>query len=67
MACPWMAISSWASGAGSPAATRSCHSTRSVPVTSSVTGCSTWSRVFISMNQNSPPGSRRNSTVPAPS
>ena len=26
-----------------------CHSTRSSPVTASVTGCSTWRRVFISM------------------
>ena len=33
---------------GSPAATRSCSSTRSSPVTSSVTGCSTCSRAFIS-------------------
>ena len=32
----------------SPAATRSCSSTRSRPVTSSVTGCSTCSRAFIS-------------------
>jgi hypothetical protein len=31
------------------AATRSCHSTRSSPVMASVTGCSTCSRVFISM------------------
>ena len=38
-----------ASGSGSPAATRSCHSTRSSPVIISVTGCSTCSRVFISM------------------
>jgi hypothetical protein len=37
------------SGSGSPAATRSCHSTRSRPVMASVTGCSTCSRVFISM------------------
>jgi hypothetical protein len=29
--------------------TRSCHSTRSVPVIISVTGCSTCRRVFISM------------------
>ncbi len=35
--------------ARSPAATRSCHSTRSRPVIISVTGCSTCSRVFISM------------------
>ena len=34
--------------ARSPAATRSCSSTRSSPVTSSVTGCSTCSRAFIS-------------------
>ena len=33
---------------GSPAAIRSWSATRSRPVTSSVTGCSTWSRVFIS-------------------
>ena len=36
-------------GSGSPRATRNCSSTRSSPVTSSVTGCSTCSRVFISM------------------
>ena len=35
-------------GSGSPAATRSCACTRSTPVTASVTGCSTCSRVFIS-------------------
>jgi signal transduction protein with GAF and PtsI domain len=33
----------------SPRAIRSCSSTRSRPVTSSVTGCSTCRRVFISM------------------
>ena len=33
---------------GSPAATRSIHSTRSMPVTSSVTPCSTWRRVLTS-------------------
>ena len=33
----------------SPAATRICSLTRSTPVTTSVTGCSTWMRVFISM------------------
>ena len=41
------------------------------PVISSVTGCSTCSRVFISMNQMrsaaAPPASAMNSTVPAPS
>ena len=55
----------------SPAATRNCHSTRSSPVISSVTGCSTCSRVFISMNQNAPARRPRvpsatNSMVPAP-
>jgi hypothetical protein len=34
---------------GSPAATRICSFTRSKLVTISVTGCSTWMRVFISM------------------
>ena len=61
-----------ASGSLSPAATRNCSSTRSSPVIASVTGCSTCSRVFISMNQK-PSGrsprapSAMNSTVPAPS
>ena len=39
---------------------------RSTPVIASVTGCSTWMRVFISMKKNSPlAASTRNSTVPA--
>jgi len=38
-----------AKDSGSPAATRICSFTRSRPVTSSVTPCSTWMRVFISM------------------
>ena len=33
----------------SPAATRICSFTRSTPVIISVTQCSTWMRVFISM------------------
>jgi hypothetical protein len=33
----------------SPEAISSCAFTRSMPVISSVTGCSTWMRVFISM------------------
>ena len=37
----------------SPTAIRICHSTRSRPVIASVTGCSTWRRVFISRNQGS--------------
>jgi hypothetical protein len=35
-------------GSGSPLATAICRRTRSSPVTISVTGCSTWRRVFIS-------------------
>jgi hypothetical protein len=38
-----------AKGSFSPAATRICICTMSMPVTSSVTGCSTCTRVFISM------------------
>ena len=37
------------SDSGSPAATRSCSRTMSIPVTSSVTGCSTCRRAFSSM------------------
>ena len=55
-----------ANPSGSPAAIRSWSSTRSRPVTSSVTGCSTWSRVFISRKTGSPRSSTRNSHVPAP-
>ena len=40
--------------------------TRSTPVTASVTGCSTCSRVFISRNHHDPSSSSRNSAVPAP-
>src|SRR4030095_14615440 len=47
MACPSSRTSSWVSGSRSPAATRSCSSTRSRPVTASVTGCSTCRRAFI--------------------
>ncbi len=83
MAWPWKEMSDWVKARGSPAATRSCHSTRSSrpePATataSSVTGCSTWRRVFISMKKKSRtpsvgvgesgsmPGTM-NSTVPAP-
>ncbi len=54
-----------ASPSGSPAAMRSCSRTMSTPDTSSVTPCSTWSRVFTSRNQKSPSGSRRNSAVAA--
>ena len=50
-----------------PAATCSCALTRSIPVVSSVTGCSTCSRVFTSRKANRfSAGWYRNSTVPAP-
>lgn len=86
MAWPTKEMSDCSYGRGSPAATRTCHSTRSsrsgcavsapTAMASSVTGCSTWSRVFISMKKKSRTpsgtgwsGSRpgtMNSTVPAP-
>ena len=44
---------------------RTCSRTMSIPVTSSVTGCSTWSRQFTSMKWNEPSGPSRNSNVPA--
>ena len=50
---------------GRPAARPNCSATRSRPLTSSVTPCSTCRRVFTSRNQNRPPGSRRNSAVAA--
>ena len=49
MACPENVMSFWAKDSGSPVATRICSFTRSRPVTSSVTPCSTWILVFISM------------------
>ena len=49
----------------SPRAIRICASTRSTPVTISVMGCSTCSRVFISRKKKRPSSSRRNSIVPA--
>ena len=40
---------------GRPSATRSCSITRSMPVVSSVTGCSTCRRVLTSRNEIAPP------------
>mmetsp|Transcript_20450 Transcript_20450/g.48692 ORF Transcript_20450/g.48692 Transcript_20450/m.48692 type:complete len:295 (+) Transcript_20450:1225-2109(+) len=66
MAWPSARRSSCENGRRSPAATRSCSSTRSSPVIASVTGCSTCRRVFISMKKCSPVAvSTMNSTVPA--
>ena len=47
-----------------PVAIRSCSFTMSIPVTISVTQCSTCTRVFISRKKYSP-SARRPSTVPA--
>jgi len=49
IATPRWATSSWRKGNSSPAATRNCALIRSMPVTISVTGCSTWMRAFTSM------------------
>ena len=55
-----------ASASDSPAAMRNWASTRSMPVTCSVTVCSTWMRGLHSMKKCSPvSGTTRNSTVPA--
>jgi hypothetical protein len=49
MACPRSSSVFSGKERGLPAATRICSFTRSSPVVTSVTGCSTWIRVFISM------------------
>ena len=49
----------------SPAAIRICSLTMSMPVMNSVTGCSTWRRVFTSRKKKLPLSSSRNSNVPA--
>ncbi|RMO98369.1 hypothetical protein ALQ30_200508 [Pseudomonas syringae pv. persicae] len=51
---------------GRPSAIRSCSITKSTPVVSSVTGCSTCKRVLTSRNDRVPSWLSRNSTVPAP-
>ena len=66
MACPPIRAPVTSGGSGAPSAISSWSRTRSRPVISSVTGCSTWSRVFTSRNQNAPSGAMTNSTVPAP-
>ena len=49
MACPRIWIWRWVKGSFSPAATMIWVRTMSTPVIHSVTGCSTCTRVFISM------------------
>ena len=67
MACPAGLTALPSKDGGWPEAMRNCCSTRSMPVTSSVMGCSTCSRVFISRKTNeSASASTRHSTVPAP-
>src|SRR5665647_578327 len=62
--CPRPATSVYPSG--SPAAIRSCSRTRSTPVISSETGCSTCRRVLTSRKETVPSEPTRNSHVPAP-
>ena len=52
------------SRSSSPSAMRNCSRTRSMPVTSSVTGCSTCSRVLTSRKEIVPSWPTRNSQVP---
>ena len=47
--CPVKVTSLCLNDSRSPAAIRICSLTMSMPVTISVTGCSTWRRVFASM------------------
>ena len=49
IAWPRVMTSVWLNPSGSPAAIRICVATRSIPVSISVTGCSTWIRQLISM------------------
>jgi hypothetical protein len=49
MAAPVCLISSCLNGSLPPAATAICCLIRSMPVISSVTGCSTWMRALTSM------------------
>jgi hypothetical protein len=46
---PFSSMSRWLERSFSPAAMRICSCTMSMPVIISVTGCSTCTRVFISM------------------
>ena len=54
IAWPRSSTSSWVIESGSPAAARMPSLTMSMPVTISVTQCSTWTRVFISRKKYSP-------------
>ena len=71
MAWPLRVMSAWlalpvASAMVAPSSIRIWARTMSMPVTSSVTVCSTWTRGFTSMKKKSPESrSIRNSTVPA--
>ena len=62
--CPRISGSSKPSA--SPSAILNCSRTKSSPVTSSLTGCSTCKRVFTSRNEIVPSRPIRNSHVPAP-
>ena len=62
----WPSTSGSSYPSSSPAAMRNISRTRSRPVTSSETGCSTCSRVLTSRNEIVPSWPTRNSQVPAP-
>ena len=64
MECPRITGSVYPSS--SPIAMRNCSRTKSIPVTSSLTGCSTCKRVFTSRNEIVPSTPTKNSQVPAP-
>ena len=64
MEWPWISGSSYPSS--SPAAMRNISRTRSMPVTSSETQCSTCRRVLTSRKEIVPSAATRNSQVPAP-
>ena len=62
----WPRTSGSSYPSSSPAAMRNISRTRSIPVTSSDTQCSTWSRVLTSRKEMVPSLATRNSQVPAP-
>src|SRR5258708_6435399 len=66
IAWPFTQICSSEKLSGLPSASAICSFTRSMPVTASVTVCSTWMRAFTSMKYGLPAASTRNSNVPTP-
>ena len=64
-ALPWQATSAWAKESGWPCATRMASRTMSMPVVSSVIGCSTCAGVHLDEGED--PGLEQELKVPAPS